>query len=124
MFQVRVRDLIRNSAAVNLISNITVEKVAFYEKDVESSRQTKEAIERKSLSLNEDLNNAYGTIATTQQEVQEWMSLAEYYQKNFSQWLDGINHVSQVLQGIALNIPDTQRVETSFRFPRDNFILP
>ena len=83
-----------------------LEKITFYEKDVENSRQMKEVIEREILSLNEDLNNAYGMIATTQQEVHKWMSLAEYYQKNFSQWLDGINHISQVLQGIALNIPD------------------
>ena len=83
-----------------------LEKIAFYEKDVENSRNTKEVMEREILSLNEDLNNAYGTIAATQQEVQKWMSLAGYYQKNFLQWLDGINHVSQVLQGIALNIPD------------------
>ena len=83
-----------------------LEKIAFYEKDVENSRNTKEVMEREILSLNEDLNNAYGTIAATQQEVQKWMSLAGYYQKHFSQWLDGINNVSQVLQGIALNIPD------------------
>lgn len=83
-----------------------VEKVKFFEKDVEGSRMVKEAIEREIFSLNEDLNNAYGTIVTTQQEVQKWMSLTEYYQKSFSQWLDGINHVSQVLQGLAINIPD------------------
>ena len=85
-----------------------VEKVTFYEKDVESSRQMNEVIEREIFSLNEDFNNVYGMIATTQQEVQKWMSLAEYYQKSFSQWLDGINHISQVLQGIAFNIPDIQ----------------
>ena len=78
----------------------------FLERDVDSSRRAKEVIEREIFSLNENLKNSYGTIATTQQEVHKWMSLAEYYQKNFSQWLDGINHVSQVLQGIALNIPD------------------
>ena len=78
----------------------------FLERDVDSSRRAKEVIEREIFSLNENLKNSYGTIATTQQEVHKWMSLAEYYQKNFSQWLDGINNVSQVLQGIALNIPD------------------
>ena len=83
-----------------------LDKIAFYEKDVENSRNTKEVMEREILSLNKDLNNAYRTIAATQQEAQKWMSLAGYYQKHFSQWLDGINNVSQVLQGIALNIPD------------------
>ena len=83
-----------------------LDKIAFYENDVENSRNMKEVMEREILSLNKDLNNAYRMIAATQQEAQKWMSLAGYYQKNFSQWLDGINHVSQVLQGIALNIPD------------------
>lgn len=78
----------------------------FLEKDADSSRQAKEVIEREIFSLNENLKNSYGTIATTQQEVHKWMSLAEYYQKNFSQWLNDINHVSQVLQGLAVNIPD------------------
>lgn len=78
----------------------------FLEKDVDSSRRAKEVMEREIFSLNENLKNSYGTIATTQQEVHKWMSLAEYYQKNFSQWLDDINHVSQVLQGLAVNIPD------------------
>ena len=78
----------------------------FLEKDVDSSRRAKEVIEREIFSLNENLKNSYGTIATTQQEVHKWMSLAEYYQKNFSQWLDGINHVSQILQGLAVNVPD------------------
>ena len=74
----------------------------FLERDVDSSRRAKEVIEREIFSLNENLKNSYGTIATTQQEVHKWMSLAEYYQKNFSQWLDGINHVSQILQGLAV----------------------
>lgn len=83
-----------------------VEKVKFFEKDIESCKREKEAIEREIFGLNENLNNAYGTITTTQQEVQKWMSLAEYYQISFSQWLDGIKHVSQYLQGLADNIPD------------------
>ena len=83
-----------------------LEKITFYEKDVKNSRDTKEVMEREILSLNKDLNNAYRMIAATQQEAQKWMFLAGYYQRNFLQWLDGINNISQVLQGITLNIPD------------------
>lgn len=83
-----------------------VEKMRIFKKDIESSKREKEAIEREFFSLNEKLDNAYGTIAITQQEAQKWMSLAEYYQISFLKWLDGINHVSQVLQGLAVNIPD------------------